>query len=133
MERPAIPAVRVLVADDDALFVEGLWTLLAGDDRIEVVGTAADGEEAVHLAEALRPDLVLMDKAMPRLDGIEATRRIRDLVPNVCILMLTSSDEPGDMERASEAGASGYMSKESASSEILGAILDVASLATRRD
>jgi DNA-binding NarL/FixJ family response regulator len=132
MDRPVMPAVRVLVADDEPLFLEALWTFLADDERIEVVGGAADGEEAVQLAEALQPDLILMDKSMPRMDGIEATRRIRELVPRACILILTSSESPDDMQRATEAGASGYLSKESASSEIVGAILDIASLATRR-
>jgi DNA-binding NarL/FixJ family response regulator len=133
MDRPVMPAVRVLVADDEPLFLEALWTFLADDERIEVVGSAADGEEAVQLAEALQPDLILMDKSMPRMDGIEATRRIRELVPRACILILTSSESPDDMQMATEAGASGYLSKESASSEIVGAILDIASLATRRD
>ena len=81
--------VRVLVADDHRLFVEALEAILAPDKRIEIVGTAANGAEAVSLAAELEPDVVLMDISMPVMDGIEALRAIRGAEDGACILMLT--------------------------------------------
>ena len=121
-ERP----VRVLVADDEALFVDTVKALLAGDDRVEVVGTATNGQDAVDLATALVPDLTLMDIAMPVLDGLGATRAIRKLDSTACILMLTGSNARDDVDKARKAGAAGYVTKDRIAAELIDAILEVA-------
>jgi DNA-binding NarL/FixJ family response regulator len=120
--------VRVLLADDHSVFAESLQLLLSQDDRIEVVGWARDGKEAVELAESLQPDLVLMDIAMPVMDGVEATRRIRKASPGIQVLIVTSSDIPGDIERARRAGASGFLTKKQSVAELTDAILEISSL-----
>ena len=122
---PASRCVRVLLADDHRLFSEALQAVLAADERVEVVGAARNGEEAVELALELRPDVILMDIAMPLLDGVEATRRIREALPTACILMLTGSNSPVDVHRAREAGAAGYVTKDRIAAELIDAILDV--------
>jgi DNA-binding NarL/FixJ family response regulator len=121
--------VRVLLADDHSVFAESLQLLLSRDDRIDVVGWARDGKEAVKLAERLQPDVVLMDIAMPVMDGVEATRRIRETSPRVHVLIVTSSDIRGDLERARRAGASGFLTKKQSVAELMNAILEVSSLA----
>ena len=120
--------VRVLLADDHSVFAESLQLLLSKDDRIKVVGWARDGKEAVVLAETLEPDVVLMDIAMPVMDGVEATRRIREASPHIHVLIVTSSDIPGDIERAREAGASGFLTKRQSVAELMEAILEISSL-----
>ena len=110
--------VRVLLADDHALYTETLEVLLALDDRIEVVGRAASGAQAIALAVGLRPDVVLMDVHMPCLDGITATRTITALLPGLRVVMLSSSAAAEDVERARNAGASGYLTKDAAGAEI---------------
>jgi DNA-binding NarL/FixJ family response regulator len=110
--------VRVLVADDQALFRRGLSVVLSASADIEVVGEAADGEEAVAKAKELAPDVVLMDVRMPRLSGIEATRQIRRALPATEVLMLTVSDEEEDLYESVKAGANGYLLKEIAIEEI---------------
>lgn len=102
--------MRVLLADDHALFRDGVASLLQAWD-MEVIGQASDGLEAVAQALALRPDLVLMDISMPRLGGLEATRRIKAALPEVHIVMLTVSDEERDLLEAVKAGAEGYLLK----------------------
>lgn len=104
--------IRVLLVDDDELFMESVKTLLVDDARIEVVGHAADGARAIALAEELTPDLVLMDIAMPGVDGVEATRRIADCCPTAHIVMLTASQGRSDEEASGEAGAIGYLHKD---------------------
>ncbi|MDA8392598.1 MAG: response regulator transcription factor [Actinomycetota bacterium] len=113
---------RVVVADDQALFRRGIQVVLSGEDDIEVVGEAEDGEEAVSVAEDLAPDVVLMDVRMPRVGGIEATRRIRESLPSVKILVLTVSDAEDDLYEAIKAGANGYLLKEISVEEVAGAI-----------
>ncbi|MBI4498054.1 MAG: response regulator transcription factor [Chloroflexi bacterium] len=108
--------MRVLLADDHALFRDGLASLLQAWD-VEVVGQASDGLEAVEQALALRPDLVLMDIRMPRLGGLEATRRIKAVLPETKIAMLTVSDEERDLLEAIKAGAEGYLLKNMAGAE----------------
>jgi DNA-binding NarL/FixJ family response regulator len=117
--------LRVLIADDHRLFAEALEAILGADDRIEVVGQASDGAEAVELAQQLGPDLVLMDVNMPVLDGFEATREIRAAGEAVHILMLTGSNSRADVDRSREVGASGYITKDRIASELVGAIVDV--------
>ena len=109
--RPA-PRVRVLIADDHRLYSDTLQLLLATDDRIDVVGRAADGVEAVELALRFRPDVVLMDVQMPRLDGIVATLTLRRLLPGVRVVMLSSSAAVEDVECARDAGACAYLTKD---------------------
>ncbi|HLX33352.1 MAG TPA: response regulator transcription factor [Gaiellaceae bacterium] len=118
--------MRVLVADDHLLFTEALEAILSTDKRIEVVGRARDGGEAVALTETLQPDLVLMDVSMPVLDGIEATREIRAAGNDVSVLMLTGSNSRSDVDRAREAGASGYVTKDRIASELVEAIVEAA-------
>ncbi len=117
--------VRVLIADDHRLFAEALEAILAADGRIEVVGQAGDGREAVELARALEPDVVLMDVSMPVLDGFEATEEIRAEADGVRVLMLTGSNSRADVDRSREVGASGYVTKDRIASELVGAIVEV--------
>jgi two-component system NarL family response regulator len=102
----------VLVADDHALFRRGLTIVLEAEGDIVVVGEAPDGEAAVAKAAELAPDVILMDVRMPHLDGIGATRRIRQSFPMSRIIMLTVSDEEDDLFNAIKAGANGYLLKE---------------------
>jgi two-component system, NarL family, nitrate/nitrite response regulator NarL len=118
-------ALRVLIADDHRLFAEALEAILATDERIEVVGRASDGEQAVKLAQKLDPDIVLMDVSMPVLDGFEATREIRAASDGVHVLMLTGSNSRADVDRSREAGASGYVTKDRIASELVGAIVEL--------
>jgi DNA-binding NarL/FixJ family response regulator len=120
-ERP----VRVLVADDEPLFVDTVKALLAGDDRVEVVGSASNGQDAVDLATALAPDLTLMDISMPVLDGIEAARRIRLEHPSACILILTGSSIATDIDRARQAGVAGFLTKDRLGTQLVDAILEL--------
>ena len=117
--------LRVLIADDHRLFAEALEAILVGDERIEVVGRAGNGSEAVELARELRPDVVLMDVSMPVLDGFEATRQIRAESASARILMLTGSNSRDDVDRSREAGASGYVTKDRIASELVSAIVEV--------
>jgi DNA-binding NarL/FixJ family response regulator len=117
--------LRVLIADDHRLFAEVLDSVLSADERIEVVGRASDGSEAVELARTLEPDVVLMDVSMPVLDGFEATREIRAASEGVRVLMLTGSDSRDDVDRSREAGASGYVTKDRVAAELVAAIVEV--------
>ena len=117
--------LRVLIVDDHRLFAEALEAILATDERIEVVGQAGDGSEAVELARRLGPDLVLMDVSMPVLDGFEATREIRAASGDTQVLMLTGSNSRADVDRSREAGASGYVTKDRIASELVAAIVEV--------
>jgi DNA-binding NarL/FixJ family response regulator len=117
--------LRVLIADDHRLFAEALEAILASDDRIEVVGQAGDGSEAVELARRLGPDVVLMDVSMPVLDGFEATREIRATSDDTRVLMLTGSNSRDDVDRSREAGASGYVTKDRIASELVATIVEV--------
>jgi DNA-binding NarL/FixJ family response regulator len=119
-------AIRVVIADDQALFRRGLLVVLAGEQTIEVVGEAEDGKSAVAIAEDLAPDVVLMDVRMPQMDGIEAARRIRQLLPSTKILMLTVSDDEDDLFEAIKAGANGYLLKEISVEQVAESIQAVA-------
>jgi DNA-binding NarL/FixJ family response regulator len=118
--------VRVLVVDDEPLFVQMLEALLGADPRIEIVGVAGDGGEAVELAVELEPDVTLMDISMPTMDGIEAVRRIRAQRPNACIVMLTGSSAASDVDRSRKAGAVGFLTKDRIHSELIETVLEVA-------
>ena len=126
---------RVLLADDHALFREGLAGIIASQPDMEVVGEANDGLEAVVKADALRPDLVLMDVQMPALDGIGAARQIRDKLPNATIVMLTVRDDDEKLFDALKSGAQGYLLKDIQSKEMLtmlrGALRGEAALSPR--
>jgi DNA-binding NarL/FixJ family response regulator len=118
--------VRVVLADDQRLVRESLSTLLGLIDGIELVGNAADGQEALELVDAHRPDVVLMDLRMPRLDGIEATRRLRERHPGVHVIALTTFADDESVIGALRAGARGYLTKDAGSDQIHDAILAVA-------
>jgi DNA-binding NarL/FixJ family response regulator len=120
------PKIRVLIADDHRLFAQALEAFLSNDERIEVVGKARDGEEAVKIAWFKKPDVILMDIAMPKVDGVEATKRIRSNGGRPCVLMLTGSNSTGDVARAREAGASAYVTKDRIASQLIDVILELA-------
>ena len=115
-------AIGVLVVDDHAVVREGLRTFLELQDGIAVVGEAADGEEAVRQAEALRPDVVLMDLVMPRLDGVGAMRELRRRLPATRVIVLTSFAEDERLLPAIQAGAAGYLLKNVAPTELARAV-----------
>jgi two-component system response regulator DesR len=117
--------IRVLIVDDDRRFAELEATLLADDPRIEVVGFAADGEEAILQAGLLRPDLILMDVSMPGLDGIEATGCICARLPAVRVIVVTGSISAADVDRARCAGADAYIPKDRVVADLLDAVRQV--------
>jgi DNA-binding NarL/FixJ family response regulator len=118
--------VRVLLADDQRLVRESLATLLGLLGGIELVGSASDGEEAVALAIAHEPDVVLMDLRMPRMDGIAATRALRERVPDARVIALTTFADDESVLGALRAGARGYLTKDAGAEDIKAAILTVA-------
>ena len=122
-----MPPIRVLIADDHRLFAEALEAILSGDERMTVVGQAGDGREAVRLAKEYKPDVVLMDISMPVMDGIEAARAIHAANGGTHILMLTGSNSRTDVDRARQAGASGYVTKDRIAAELIDAIVEIAS------
>jgi len=117
--------IRVLVTDDHAIVRDGICALLALTGDIEAVGVAANGREALEMVRELAPDVVLMDIAMPIMDGVEATRRIRKEFPKVKVLALTQYDDKAYVFPVIEAGASGFISKTAVSSELAAGIRSV--------
>jgi NarL family two-component system response regulator LiaR len=117
--------IRVLIADDHRLFAQALEAILVAEDGMEVVGQARDGREAVELARELQPDVILMDIAMPGMDGFEATALIRQEQDAACILMLTGSNARMDVARARQVGAAGYVTKDRIAAELIEAIYEV--------
>jgi len=115
-------SIRVLIVDDHAVLREGLRSFLELQDGIVVVGEAADGAEAVELAQRLRPGVVLMDLVMPKLDGVEAMRRVRELVPETRVIVLTSFIDDDRLLPAIRAGAAGYLLKNAEPQELARAI-----------
>lgn len=118
--------IKVLLADDHAILRTGLRMLIGAADDLEVVGEAGDGEEAVARASQLRPDVVLMDISMPKLDGIQATEAIRRQHPAIKVLMLTMHEDDAYLFRTIQAGGAGYVLKKAADAEVLDAIRHVA-------
>jgi DNA-binding NarL/FixJ family response regulator len=118
--------IRVLLADDHHLVRRGFRRLLEDDPRIDVVGEAADGDEAIRLAAELRPQVVVMDAAMPRTSGMAATRAIRAALPDVAVLMLSMHAEQTVVHQAMDAGASGYILKNVVDLDLASAIVRVA-------
>lgn len=114
--------VKVLIADDQTLFREGIKDVLTGEKWISVVGEAADGEEVVTLAKKLKPDVILMDIKLPKMDGIAATRIIKKAEPNINILMLSSFEDEAHVMDAVQAGANGYLSKMLPAAELVNSI-----------
>lgn len=114
--------IRILLADDHAVLRAGLRALLAGQADLEVVGEAAEGGEAVRLALSLRPDVVVMDIGMPGVSGIDATARIKRELAATNVLILSMHDDQGYLRQVLRAGASGYLLKRAADSELLAAI-----------
>jgi len=110
--------MKVLLVDDHRLLLEGLSTLLAAHG-VQVVGMAYDGLQAISLAQTLQPDVILMDIRMPGCDGLEATRRIKAVMPQVKIVILTTSDEDRDLFEAVKSGASGYLLKSMDADELV--------------
>lgn len=123
------PPIRVLIADDHRLFAEALEAILSSEDRIEVVGRAADGEEAVAMARTLEPDVVALDISMPVMDGFEAAAEMEQFERPPSILMLTGSNSSDDVDRARRAGVKGYMTKDSIAAQLVDAILAAADVA----
>lgn len=117
--------VRVLIADDHPVFRDGLASLLGTQPDVTVVGTAADGAEAVALATELSPDVVVMDLQMPELNGIDATRRIAETRPEIRVLVFTMGEEDGTVLAAMRAGARGYLVKGASQDEVARAISTV--------
>ena len=113
--------IRLMLADDHRMLREGLSRSMS-EQGFDVVGEAGDGEQAVKLAEQLRPDVVLMDVTMPEMDGVEATRQIRAALPNIRVVMLTMHADQEVLAAAIRAGASGYLVKDCSTAEIAAAV-----------
>lgn len=114
--------VRIVIADDHPVVRAGLEGMLSAQPEFEVVGQAADGNEAVRLASRLKPDVVLMDLRMPGMEGVAATKEIREKHPGINVLVLTTYDSDADILRAVEAGATGYMLKDAPREELFRAV-----------
>ncbi|UCC16071.1 MAG: response regulator transcription factor [Dehalococcoidales bacterium] len=117
--------IRILIADDHAVVREGTRQFLEREEDLEVVGEAADGEEAVRLVGSLNPDVAIMDISMPNVDGIEATRRIKAKYPTVAVLILSAYDDDQFVFSLLEAGAAGYLLKSVRGNELVNAIREV--------
>ena len=123
---------RVLVVDDDTLYAEAATAILGQEGTLDVVGRAADGREAVELALALRPDVVLMDLDMPVMDGLEATRSLRRQLPSARVVVVTSSQSAADRRSAHGAGAHAFLTKELGSGALVEAALSAGLEAAQR-
>ena len=125
---PPRERLRVLIADDHLLFAESLMELLSIDGRVDVIGIANDGAQAVRLAKALQPDVILMDVKMPVCDGIEAIGLLRDAGVRAQVMLLTGANDSVDAEVALRAGASAFLRKEEGIDELRKVFFEVASL-----
>jgi DNA-binding NarL/FixJ family response regulator len=119
------PAIRVLIVDDHALFAEALTTLLERNDRIEVVGSATTGPDAIDQALMKKVDVVVMDVGMPGVDGLETTRRLRTIKPDTRVIVLTGLTDSDLEQRAADAGASALLTKGAADREVVDTIVAV--------
>ena len=117
--------IKVLIADDHTVVRKGIRALLETEPGITVVGEAADGEDAIHKALALKPDVILMDLVMPKLDGVQAIKELREKLPEIKVLVLTSFAEDRRIVAAIEAGALGYLLKDSSPEDLVRAIREV--------
>jgi DNA-binding NarL/FixJ family response regulator len=126
-EAPPEGAARLVVVDDHELARDGLRDMLADVPDVEVVGEAADGQEALELCRRVRPDLVFMDLRMPRMDGLAATRAIKRELPKTSVLVMTMHENPDYLLQALRAGAAGYVLKDAAQDEVLSAVEGVLS------
>ena len=124
---PAATPIRIVIADDHPIVRSGLQGLLAGQADFDVVGEAANGREAVAMVRHARPDVVLIDLRMPEMDGVTAIREMRSIYPDIRVLVLTTYDTDADILRAVEAGATGYLLKETPREELFNAIRATAS------
>jgi len=114
--------IRIIIADDHGVLRAGLRALLSAESELEVIEEATNGEEALKLAKELQPDIVLMDISMPGASGIDVTRRLKQIMPDVRILILTVHEDEGLLQEAIQAGASGYIVKRAVESELIDAI-----------
>jgi two-component system, NarL family, nitrate/nitrite response regulator NarL len=115
-------SIRVLIVDDEPLFTEMVESLLDVEDGVEVVGKAKHGEQGVKLAQELDPDVIVMDVSMPVMDGLEATREIREQDPRALVLILSGGTNVADVDKARVAGAAGYLSKDRIAAELVAEI-----------
>jgi CheY-like chemotaxis protein len=118
--------IRLLIVDDEPLFVEMVEAMLGAEDGLAIVGTAADGEQGVRLASELDPDVILMDISMPVMNGIDATREIRENDPGASVLILTGGSTVTEIDDARTAGARGYLTKDRIASDLVGEIRGLA-------
>ena len=112
-------SIRVLIVDDEPLFRQVLESLLDVEQGVEIVGKGANGKQAVKLAQELEPDVIVMDVSMPVMDGLEATREIRDQDPSARVLILTGGTSVTDVDKARTAGASSYLTKDRIAAELV--------------
>lgn len=119
------PVIRVLVVDDHKLFRQGLFALLMSAKDIQIIGEARDGQEGIELARRLRPDVILMDLEMPRVNGLEATRMLRQDLASTKILVLSMRTSEKDIREAARSGAQGYLIKNCGRDELVGSIREV--------
>ena len=117
-----VTPARILIADDHALVREGLRTMLSGEDGLEVIAEANDGSQALDICRELMPDLVLMDVRMPVMDGLKATKRIKDEMPKTSVMMVTMHENPDYLFEAVKAGAAGYVLKDASGERLLSAV-----------
>src|SRR5215208_3095569 len=116
------PLRRVLIADDHALIRDGFKRMLGYEKDFEVIGEASDGREVVELCRRLGPDLVLMDVRMPQMDGLEATRAIKAQQRKICVLVITTYEDPDYLLEAIKAGAAGYVLKDAPNHQLINAM-----------
>jgi DNA-binding NarL/FixJ family response regulator len=117
-----IKVARIMIADDHTLVREGLRTMLSGEDGLEVIAEAQDGQEALSLCRELEPDLVLMDVRMPTMDGLEATKKIKQELPKTSVMMVTMHENPDYLFEAIKVGAAGYVLKDASGERLIGAV-----------
>jgi two-component system response regulator NreC len=122
LEQTIATKIRVLIADDHAILRDGVRKLLAEEEDIEVIGEARDGHDAIKRAEELKPDVILLDLAMPGLNGLAVAKRLKSAASNAKILILTMHQEEEYVYETLRAGASGYVLKDAAAPELIGAI-----------